>query len=579
MQPTIREEDGAIVFDWGGGYVVEARPVKGSRRLTHELRVLDLSHEDQSSVIGIATLDPTNLRERNEFLGSLSRRDGQVSDWDDRLLLVADHIAQRRKDQEPIRPPSKGIWASEVQPRLVDWLWPNRIPAKRLTIIGGDPDVGKSMLTCDIAARVSVGGPWPDGSGNAPLGRVLILTSEDDLADTVVPRLERHGADLTRICLIGPEDVPDYVLPDGLEPLEERVSELQDAPGDPVFVVMDPLDVFLPLGGDYNRTTDVRKALAPLEALCHRLGMNIGAILHLNKRSTEVSAIYRFSASLAFVAAARAALITAYDPSDLTEDENARQRVFANAKGNLGRKATPLAYRIIDPGVIQWRGPVHRSVNELLQATVRETAAPQREEAEGFLRLLLADGAMASRQVATEARDAGIAPKTLERAKDSLEVVIYREGEAGRRGGGHWYWKLPDLDRHLDAVPDDAPNLSVGGGDLNQSRYESESEGGDLNTPPPIKIATSHTLPAHASEEGPATEGQDADAGERDYCLSLATELAYLRLEFAPGNTVSAGQDAWERFTQRTDMGGIKAAIGVLEGLGPTGAIDGEAEG
>ena len=570
--PTIRDEGGSIVFDWGGGYVVEARPIKSGRRFTHELRVLDLSREGQSSVIGIATLDPTNLRERNEFLSSLSRRDGQVSDWDGRLVLVADHIAQRRKDEEPNKIPGKGVWASKVEPQLVSWLWPNRIPAGRLTIIGGDPDVGKSMLTCDLAARISVGGPWPDGSGNAPLGRVLILTSEDDLADTVVPRLERHGADLSRILLIGPEDVPDYVLPDGLEPLEERVRELQDAPGDPVLVVLDPLDVFLPLGGDYNRSTDVRKALSPLEALCHRTGMSLVPVLHLNKRSTEVSAIYRFSASLAFVAAARAALVAAYDPSDLTEDENARQRVFANAKGNLGRKATPLAYCIIDPGVIQWRGTVNRSVNELLQSSSRETGAPQREEAEGFLRLLLADGAVTSRQVATEARDAGIAQRTLERAKDSLEVVIYRDGEAGRRGGGHWYWRLPDLDRHLDAAPDDAPDLTVGDGDLNQSRYEPEGAGGDLNTPPKVKIATSSTLPAHASQEEPAVETQDADSGERDYCLSLATELAYPRVQFAPGNTLLPGKDNWQRFVQRTDMGAIKAAIGVLEGLGPHAA-------
>ena len=72
---------------------------------------------------------------------------------------------------------------SEVRPERVDWLWPERIPLGKITVIDGDPGLGKSALTTDIAARVSVGREWPDGTPCNAGGAVLI-SAEDGLADT-----------------------------------------------------------------------------------------------------------------------------------------------------------------------------------------------------------------------------------------------------------------------------------------------------------------------------------------------------------------------------------------------------------
>ena len=89
----------------------------------------------------------------------------------------------------------------DVEKEQVTWLWPRRIPRGKLSIVAGDPGLGKSYMSLDIAARISLGGPWPDG-GYAPLGNVLIISAEDGLADTIRPRLELLGADLGRIHVI-----------------------------------------------------------------------------------------------------------------------------------------------------------------------------------------------------------------------------------------------------------------------------------------------------------------------------------------------------------------------------------------
>jgi len=77
-------------------------------------------------------------------------------------------------------------------------------------IADGDPGLGKTTLWCDLGARITTGGPMPDGA-QCPTGSVVWLTAEDDLADTLRPRHERAGADLTRVFVldaIKPADDP-----------------------------------------------------------------------------------------------------------------------------------------------------------------------------------------------------------------------------------------------------------------------------------------------------------------------------------------------------------------------------------
>jgi hypothetical protein len=89
--------------------------------------------------------------------------------------------------------------AADVKPQPVTWLWPDWLPAGKLTVLAGAAGTGKTTLALNLAAVVSRGGAWPDGSACEHPGQVLVWSSEDDVSDTLVPRLMAAGADLSKI--------------------------------------------------------------------------------------------------------------------------------------------------------------------------------------------------------------------------------------------------------------------------------------------------------------------------------------------------------------------------------------------
>jgi hypothetical protein len=92
--------------------------------------------------------------------------------------------------------------AATITPEVVQWLWPGRLAIGALTNAVGLPDQGKTLLFCDLTGRLSVGSPMPPEPrrpGHVAPQRVLILTLEDSLSHTIVPRLMKAGADLTLV--------------------------------------------------------------------------------------------------------------------------------------------------------------------------------------------------------------------------------------------------------------------------------------------------------------------------------------------------------------------------------------------
>jgi len=77
------------------------------------------------------------------------------------------------------------------------------LPLGKVTLLFGDPGLGKSFLTLDVAARISRSLPWPDGDGERAIpGGVVLLSAEDDVADTIRPRLDAAGADARHVTLL-----------------------------------------------------------------------------------------------------------------------------------------------------------------------------------------------------------------------------------------------------------------------------------------------------------------------------------------------------------------------------------------
>lgn len=326
----------------------------------------------------------------------------------------------------------------DVKPEAVRWLWRERIALGKLTIIAGDPGLGKSFLSCDLAARVTLGSVWPDDAlSYAPKGGVVMLNCEDGLADTIRPRLDCHGADVRNIvALSAVRDVLNedrqrqFDLSRDLPALEQAIVEV----GECRLVVIDPVTAYLGDRHDSHKAADVRALLAPLGELAARHDVAVVGISHLNKGNGP--AMYRTMGSLAFIAAARAAWCVTRDR------QNPARRLFLPVKNNLGNDSTGLAYSIVDDVVAWERDPVTVTADEALhlEPERRGPNPGERSEAEAFLAAALAGGPRPVKELESEARDGhGLSMPTLRRAQKELGIIAYRPTIPGP-----WWWRRGD---------------------------------------------------------------------------------------------------------------------------------------
>jgi RecA-family ATPase len=209
-----------------------------------------------------------------------------------------------------------GELLSSVEPEEVSWLWPSWLALGKLALVDGDPGLGKSATTLDLAARVSAGKAFPDGSPCEP-GGVVLLTAEDGLADTIRPRLDAAGADTSKIlslATVTDENGHERLLsiPEDLGLLEKGIRRVEAR-----LVVVDPLMAFLSGETNSHRDQDVRRALAPLARLAERTGACVLVIRHLNKAAAN-NPLYRGGGSIGIIGAARMAFVVGKDPKTRT---------------------------------------------------------------------------------------------------------------------------------------------------------------------------------------------------------------------------------------------------------------------
>jgi len=318
----------------------------------------------------------------------------------------------------------------------------------KINIVAGNPGVSKSTLLISLAAAVTTGGKLPDGT-RAPLGSVILITCEDDAGDTIRPRLEAAGADLSRVYLL------DWIVNDGQQQHfdigahRDGLEEMVKAIGDVALIVIDPITAYCG-GADSHKTADVRQALAPLQDLAASTSAAVVAISHLNKNGSEASAMARVIGSGAFVAVARSAWLVAEDPSD----DDRRRRVLTPLKNNLGDDRTGFAFSveavtlpsgIATSRVVFEREPVAVTADDLLrcQAKSPEDRGAEADAVE-FLADMLRDGPRRSKEVEKEARAAGHSLRTLDRARHTL-------GVKAKRIEGIWKMSLPESKDAKDA--------------------------------------------------------------------------------------------------------------------------------
>lgn len=246
--------------------------------------------------------------------------------------------------------------ASEITPKEVEWLVPGYIPKNAITLLVGDGDTGKSSLASNIASALSLGNPSilseKDDIDVFPKGKTMILTSEEAVNISTVPRLKRYGADLSQIILTDkPSIISDIYI--GSLALEKLIAKYS-----PTLVILDPLQQFLKDVNMWSRN-EVRQSMTSLNALCEKYDVTFLIIMHTNKRENIESARNKVSDSADIYDFARSVLMV----GKISKEE----RFVSLEKKNLNGPSDPdetILWKFSDTKLIK-TGTTDKGFNEL----------------------------------------------------------------------------------------------------------------------------------------------------------------------------------------------------------------------
>jgi hypothetical protein len=336
---------------------------------------------------------------------------------------------------------------SELTPQCIDWVWPGYLAAGKLTLIDGDPSQGKSLLALDLAARLTTGREWPDGQNTSAPQPVILFAGEDGIQDTVQPRLRAAGADLSFIHILGTPSAPGGSgctprFPDDCDLVRDMLRDTRSR-----LLIVDPLFAFLGRGRSAGNDALIREVLTPLARIAEETRAAVLMTRHLTKRLGK-HAIYHGSGSIALIGMARAAFLVANAPED------GHLRVLACTKNNLASPPPSLGYRIAATADGQprltWTGRFEVTADDLV-SNAHYSRGDALADAVGFVEQLLRGGSCNTDEAYRQASAAGIAERTLRRAKNQLGVILEQEWVDGKRV---WHWRLPAA--ALDLSPEEA---------------------------------------------------------------------------------------------------------------------------
>lgn len=330
-----------------------------------------------------------------------------------------------------------------IKPKPVRWLWTDRIPISVATLVAGIPGQGKSGITLNLGAKVT-NGALPGDYHGTPSG-IVVMSREDMIEETIVPRLMAAGADMGRVFAL-PFTTGAFDVDADMAELDEVVRRQHVR-----LVILDPLLAFTMTDG--FKEAEVRRMLEPAQRLMMEAKISIVGVMHLNKDVMQ-DVLSRVTHSQAFTALVRSVLFVGADPDD--DDDLNPAKVLAHGKSNLSRIAPSMGFRLEEMSVpgedevgnpvdvktsaVEWLGESEITAEQLVKG--RGSAGTKQALAEALLRRMCPAGRVT---IVTEAERLGISPTTVDRAFQRLGGIAddqERDPDTGRMGSA--IWRLPD---------------------------------------------------------------------------------------------------------------------------------------
>lgn len=384
-------------------------------------------------------------------------------------MTAQDRFAKEWENQpkpEAIKPAWRAelTSAASITPVPIRWLWPGWIARGKMTVLAGAGGSGKTTLAMGLIGTLTSGGRWPDGEICHEPANALIWSSEDDPADTLIPRLMAAGANLERV----------HIIQGRINALGERepfdpatdfdlLRDAVESIGGAALLLLDP--VVNVVKGDMHRANDVRRALQAVVDFAEAHWCAVLGISHFSKGSGGNSPADRVIGSQAFGALARAVLVAA-------KQEDSDVRVLARAKSNISDDQGGVAYQVepctVGDGLattrVVWGDRIEGSAREILAEVERVEGddQPDDDDPAEALRRILSTGPLSGKDAKRLMTDNGYTQKQIRTARERLDVVTTREGFGKEIKS---FWSLPSFVPKSPFVPSDShscPFPSVG---------------------------------------------------------------------------------------------------------------------
>jgi hypothetical protein len=420
---------------WARRELLSGKPTAGKRsemlwKLEHAM--LDAGMTRDESFVVLKASPWNKFKGRHDEDAQLSREITKIIE--SRLVSSGEQLHKVEKDG-----PYKFLQTSldQVEEENLDWLWYPYLARGELTILEGDPGLGKSYLAQMVAKGLVDGERLPSVKKLPPTkGKVAYFDLENSAGSVTKKRMKTNGC--KNMAWFFQEEEPFSIDDeDKADAVMDAIEELK-----PVLVVFDTVNTYMG-GADTHNASETQQAFARFKDIARRYNCAVLTLRHLTKSKGNDKALYRGQGSIAFAGVARVVITVGVSP-DEPED-----RVMAVTKINVAKTPKALTFRVDalpdtlqeqDRSKFTWGDFVDLTSDDIISVDTKKAEKDPVEACSTFLKDVLGDGEQEASRIAAMAEKRGFSSKILDRTAEALGIVKVGVGFGKRKVS---YWSLP----------------------------------------------------------------------------------------------------------------------------------------
>lgn len=338
--------------------------------------------------------------------------------------LIAEAEAEQRIsgkavfDKGKFRPAKKErekvslVRMSDVEEEEITWLYQPYVPRGKVTICAAYPGTGKTYLLCYMAACVSTGRSFFNQVPfSADPGRVIYLTAEDGIGDTIKKRLRICGANMDNIATVVEQKMQlAFDSPD----IEEFMRGYK-----PDLMIFDPFQAYIGEEVDMNAPNKTRDKLGLISSLAEKYDVAVVLICHFNKNG-KGDAITRVLGSTDIMGICRSYIALGLVPG---EDD---MKFMSHEKSSLEKRGKTILFEIDpDNGGVVYLGENNLTMDDYTAIRNKKRArdAPALEAAKQFIVNNMPEGRRLAKEIKNLAAANKISDRSLQRAREELGII------------------------------------------------------------------------------------------------------------------------------------------------------------